>query len=377
MTSSSQPKQRQLPRGMRRLPSGRIQVRYRDPFARERSFTVDTISEARRRQAETRADLQRGHWFDPEGRRQTFGEFQKQWRAAWTVRGTTSSAADSRLRTHVLPRWRKAPLGAIDRLDVQTWINELGRSDLKASTIHSIYSLFHTIMEAAVDSQRIQSNPCRKIKLPPVDENIGQAISPEQAATLMAGFEDQMGATLALLTLGTGFRWGEGAGTRRGNLDLDGMLAYVVEPLHEARGKLWFEAPKSRTSIRDVPLCDAVATTVTTWLERVGPEADALLFLNRRGHPLRRSDFRKNVWDPARVKIDAKLRWHDLRDTYASWLEDGGIPRTVISELLGHKQGEHVTGRYLYAVPGVQDKVLSALTERIGPAVEAYRKRWE
>ena len=30
---------------------------------------------------------------------------------------------------------------------------------------------------------------------------------------------------------------------------------------------------------------------------------------------------------------------HDLRHTFATWLEDGGIPARVIDELMGHEAG--------------------------------------
>jgi integrase len=32
---------------------------------------------------------------------------------------------------------------------------------------------------------------------------------------------------------------------------------------------------------------------------------------------------------------------HDLRHTYATWLEDAGIPARVIDELMGHQAGSN------------------------------------
>jgi integrase len=32
---------------------------------------------------------------------------------------------------------------------------------------------------------------------------------------------------------------------------------------------------------------------------------------------------------------------HDLRHTFATWLEDAGIPSRVIDELMGHSGGRH------------------------------------
>lgn len=358
---------------MRRLASGRIQVRYRDQLGRERSFMCDTVTEAKRRRAEVKADLQRGQWFDPAALRQPFGEFVQRWKQARTVRDTTLAASDSRLNVHLLAKWQHYPIGSIDRLAVQSWINELTASDLQPSTVRSIYSLMHTIMEAAVDNRSIPANPCHKIRLPPPSDRESVALSPEQAAKLVSALHEP-GASLALFTLATGFRWGEGAGTRRRHVDLDEREVIVDQPLHEARGRLWFEAPKSRSSRRTVPLCAPVIVALAPRLER---EPAALLWTNTRGGPLRRSDFRDRVWAPARDQVVPGLHWHDLRATYASWLYDAGIPKAIVAGLLGHKltpddDGPRVTGRYLRAVPGVLDRVVSALSERIEPAAAAF-----
>ena len=361
---------------MRRLESGRIQVRYRDPGGRERSFTAETVTEARRRQAEVRADLSRGKWRDPAGLRRPFIEWATIWRQAWGARATTTAAADVRLKRYVYPKWRNWQLGAIDRVAIQTWVNELARTELSPATVVAIFNLLRSILKAAVDAELIPSNPAVRVKLPPVGTRDGRVLSPEEAAALIARFNDQRAAALTLLTLGGGLRWGEGAGLHRRSVDTEQSRLWIVEALHEARGKLWFEAPKSTSSVREVPIPAPLISSL-----QLPSEPDALLFPNATGGPLRRSDFRRRVWVPAKANVAPELRWHELRKTYASWLEDGGIPRITIAELLGHRvvaeTGEPVvTTRYIYSVPGVGDRVMKVLSEALGPAVAAYRQRW-
>ena len=372
---------------MRRLGSGRIQVRYRDPAGRQRSFTADTVTEARRRQAEVRADLSRGRWRDPANLRRPFGDWATTWRSAWTVRATTAAAGDNRLRRHIRPQWADWPLGAIDHVAVQSWVNRLAETELQPATVAAIFNLFRTIMQAATDAELIPANPCRRVKLPMVGDRSGTVLSPEQAARLVAAFPRQRGGTMCLLTLGTGLRWGELAGLRRADVDLNLSTVQVNESLHEAAGRLWWERPKSVSSLRTLPLPSELAKVLARWMDGLdvseSPPTYGLLFYHQRGGPLRRSDFRARYWKPAKeaAKVDDGLRWHGLRKTFASWLEAGGVPRVTISELLGHKitagPGEvPVTTRYVFSLPGVEERVIEVLAQALAPAIAAYAEKW-
>jgi integrase len=59
---------------------------------------------------------------------------------------------------------------------------------------------------------------------------------------------------------------------------------------------------------------------------------------------------------------------HDLRHTFATWLEDGGIPARVIDELMGHhasrsqdRSGSMIGLRYRHMTPGMQARIVTVL----------------
>ena len=72
---------------------------------------------------------------------------------------------------------------------------------------------------------------------------------------------------------------------------------------------------------------------------------------------------------------------HDLRHTYATWLEDAGIPSRVIDELMGHTGGRRNGGAggspmgrvYRETTPAMLARVTAALDERIGRAMGVAR----
>jgi integrase len=76
---------------------------------------------------------------------------------------------------------------------------------------------------------------------------------------------------------------------------------------------------------------------------------------------------------------------HDLRHTFATWLEDAAIPSRVIDELMGHASGRRDRGAggspmgrvYRETTPAMVSRVTAALDERIGhaQALAAYLLR--
>jgi hypothetical protein len=72
---------------------------------------------------------------------------------------------------------------------------------------------------------------------------------------------------------------------------------------------------------------------------------------------------------------------HDLHHTFATWLEDAGIPSRVIDELMGHTGGRRNGGTggspmgrvYRETTPAMLARVTAALDERIGRAMEVVR----
>jgi integrase len=69
---------------------------------------------------------------------------------------------------------------------------------------------------------------------------------------------------------------------------------------------------------------------------------------------------------------------HDLRHTFATWLEDGGIPARVIDELMGHQPGRRgerdgsmIGTRYRHMTAEMQARVVAVIGDRLGVALAA------
>jgi hypothetical protein len=64
---------------------------------------------------------------------------------------------------------------------------------------------------------------------------------------------------------------------------------------------------------------------------------------------------------------------HDFRHTYATWLEDAGIPARVIDELMGHEatgrsrqhQGSAMGAHYRHTTPEMAARAVEAIQQRL------------
>jgi len=64
---------------------------------------------------------------------------------------------------------------------------------------------------------------------------------------------------------------------------------------------------------------------------------------------------------------------HDFRHTYATWLEDAGIPARVIDELMGHEatgrsgqhQGSAMGAHYRHTTPEMAARIAAAIEQRL------------
>jgi integrase len=205
---------------------------------------------------------------------------------------------------------------------------------------------------------------------------------------------------------GAGLRWGECAGLTWSSVDLDRAVLRVVQVAEETHGGIVLRPyPKSRAGVRTVPLPDFLASALRQVHAEAGdPDPRALVFRDRVGRPLRRSNFRRRVWLPSLVRagllgqvvntgphryravwpdregvewsaefttereavacVAAKavggMRFHDLRHAYATWLVTDGVPINLVQRVMGHEQASTTLNRYTHTPDDYAARVLAA-----------------
>jgi integrase len=385
----------------RKRPGGRYQVSWRLDDGSQGAKTVATKDEALVLHAQKRLEIASGAWTGRQKGKLPFTRWDDEWWSMWSAdprrSPATLAAADNRRRRHLRPWFGERLIQAITPTTVRQWQAQLERR-VGYDTVMACRSLLFRVLQLAEDEGAILANPVRKVRPPKrevdPDQVFGQvrrrALTPEEAGELLAQFPLFWWDHVVVL-LGTGLRFGELAGLRRRRVDLDRAppVLQVVDVRYQAGrfGSGFKPRPKSDAGIRELPLAPTVVTAVRRQLPP-GDDPQALVFTGPGGgyHAkagartvLSAGNFRR-LYQRAAARAEGlghlDLRGpHDLRHTFATWLEDAGIPARVIDELMGHAGGrraEHgsAIGRvYRETTPGMTARVVAVLEARLAVAL--------
>ena len=210
----------------------------------------------------------------------------------------------------------------------------------------------------------ISDNPVRKTRLPRRDCNPERpVVTPQQVKRLIAALPEPA-KSIALLLVLTGLRIGELLALRWKNVNLDGKVLHVTESVYEGH----FDKPKTRRSVRAIPLGQEAASTLFTLRQDVsGPEQ--LIFAAHSGRPLCRRNLLQRQLRPTCKELGLPtITWHALRHCHATLLDAVGAPLGTVQALLGHASPEVTRQIYLHAIPEEQRRAVERVEKLlIGP----------
>ncbi len=330
---------------VRRLPSGRYQARYLGPDGIDRPApeTFATKGDAEVWLTLKEAEILRGDWLDPDAGRVAFGKYAARWIDDQVLKPRTEELYCGLLKNHLASAFGNVDLRDIRESDVRSWRKERLTAGPQQErpfgpvTVAKAYRLLHAILNTATDDRLIRRNPCR-IK------GAGQEDSPERAviplATLIELLDRMPPRYRALVLLATfaSLRFGELAGLRRGQVDLDGCAVRIIVSTAETDdGRLIDDDPKSQAGRRRVAFPKEIAPELRWHLERFAqPGDDGLVFIGPQGGRLRRSTFRR-TWTKARTAVGLPdLHFHDLRHTGNTMAAGQGASLRELMERMGH-----------------------------------------
>jgi len=272
---------------VRRLPSGRWQVRYYDHAGNRHTApaTFPSKADANRYLAQVEADLLRGAWTDPKLAQVTFGEWVERWRPTTAnLRPGTLVLYDYLLRRFLLPVFARVPLGQLDTMRVRAWLADLHRAgQVTPTTIAKAYRLLRRILNVAVEAGYLARNPCTVKGAGTEQAGEMRHASIPQLLALADAMPDRYRALVLVAGYG-GLRWGELVGLRRRHVDLGAARVTVAEQVAEVAGKYMVGSPKTDAGRRVVTLPLVAVDALTEHLDQyanTGP--DGLVFPKHAG----------------------------------------------------------------------------------------------
>jgi integrase len=223
----------------------------------------------------------------------------------------------------------------------------LGRKALKPKTYNNILTFLKSMLTWGVRVGYLATNPAADEERATLERHEMDFLTPEEIRRLIAHSREPY-ATLVYLAIFTGLRRGELLALQWGDVDWNRRKLRVRRTLY--RGT--FTRPKTPNAVRDVDLSPRTVETLRLCQIMYPPLASDLVFRTRDDHPLDPDNLVKRVFRPTLARAGIRrIRFHDLRHTYATLLINQGANIKYISKQMGHASVQITLDRYGHLLP--------------------------
>ena len=307
----------------------------------------------------------------------TFGEWMELWYKTYSkphIRLTTQLCYENRIYLHIIPSIGEIPLNKLTQSDLQKFYADLKKNGRKSKVerygtgvsdrlVRSCHATCRTALQKAVDEKLISVNPAIGCKLPPKKAQEMQVLTHEEMRRFLIQSKQDDFYELALLELATGMRRGEICALKWSDLDFEtGALHIQRQAYHVDRGVVISE-PKTKQSCRSIILPPSVLNVLRQYRETVDSE---WMFPSpvKEGEPLNPNGvYRKmvKILDRAQCK---RVRFHDLRHTFATTALEHGMDIKTLSAIIGHVSSATTLDIYSHITDEMQANAANKIEKR-------------
>lgn len=222
-----------------------------------------------------------------------------------------------------------------------------GKGGLSAKSVRDIMTVFRSISVYAAREYGVREI---YFTMPKTEQKKMEVLNADERRKLIRFLLANPNRTNAavLLCLFTGLRVGELCGLRWEDIDLKNNLISVNRTVqrvnHTGTSEVIVGSPKSRSSVRTIPIPEFVTTILT---EMVG-KSDTYLITGtaKPTEPRTMQNRFRRILNECGVRI---VNFHMIRHTYATVCVEHGFDPKTFSELLGHADASIALNRYVHS----------------------------
>ena len=278
-----------------------------------------------------------------------FGEWIDFWYQYYCKIGlkiTTQEGYESRIYKHIIPILGDIPLNKLTQNDLQkfyTGLKQNGRlryadilgKGLSDRLVRSCHANCRTALQRAVDDGLIKTNPAVGCKLPPKKAREIQVLSKEELKRFFIQAKYDGYYEIFIMVLATGMRRGEDMALKWKDLNFETGQLDIGRQVSRVKGKLIITEPKTKDSIRSIILPQNILNILKEYKKTVDSE---WMFPSPRVEGMPRDP--SAVYHQMQVVLERaeckKVRFHDLRHTFATTSVGNGMDIKTLSTILGH-----------------------------------------
>lgn len=258
-----------------------------------------------------------------------------------SVKHSTFVKYENILAHHILPFYKNCHINKIDSQSILLFFETKKKEDLSNSLLHSIKSVFSSILEYGIENYKMKPISLKNIRIPTVHK-LKQVLSFDDRNKIVtyAKTEKNPLSIGMLLALYGGLRLGEICALEWKHIDFKNQVIYVEGTVTRLKCKekqknkteVIILTPKSSSSCREVPLPDFLIKYLKSYK------------INSHDHYFIMSNSTQ-IYEPRRLeknfykfckKYKIQSNFHNLRHSYATDCVRNNVEIKALSEILGH-----------------------------------------
>ena len=295
-----------------------------------------------------------------------------------TLRASTRNNYENVIHNHVLPEIGKIPLNKLSQNDLQQFYGRLKKSGRKRLTeqygaglsgrmVRMCHAVCRSALERAVRDDLLHTNPAIGCKLPPKKAKEMQVLDREELQKFLIQAQADGYYELFLLDLCTGLRRGELIALQWEDLNFETGVLTVNKQVYTVNGELQIIPPKTKASVRKLVLPPAVLAVLREYRKKVDSR---WMFPSpvKADRPITPGVARRRLQTILERADCKRVRFHDLRHTFATLALENGMDVKTLSAMLGHVSAVTTLDIYTHITGDMQRAAAASIDRSIGKA---------
>jgi integrase len=301
------------------------------------------------------------------GRAATLDEFVEWWRENVLKLRKASSvkAAESHLRSHLLPRLGKLKLEELGQETIQQLVSVLS-TRVSRHTLLNILGTLGGILKIAKSNGYTCGDFSREELVIPAVKIAKQPrfFSAAEVGRILSAATEEPYRTMFWVAALTGLRAGEICGLPVHSVDLDHKTIGVTQSAWYGR----LQAPKSRSAVRTVPIPEILCDGLKAYLREWKPNPSRLLFATPTGKPHTANKVvQRKLWPILDSLKIPRAGFHAFRHAASTHLIDLGASPATVQAQLGHSDPRITISAYSHTVNKSQREAVERLAQILIP----------
>ena len=317
-----------------------------------------------------------------------FGEWMDMWFNCYcspAIRETTKDGYRTLIYNHIIPEIGDVPLNQLTQADLQTFYTRMKKCGrirnvdalgvgLSDRTIRGCHQRCRAALDKAVEERLISKNPAIGCKLPPKKAAEMKILTHNEMYRLLQQAKYEGYYELILLELSTGMRRGEILGLQWKDLDEKTGELRIERQISRINGKLTAVPPKTKQSIRSIILPMPLVELLMRYKESVESK---WLFPS----PVKEGDEPRDpqsLYHRTQLLLERagckRVRFHDLRHTFATMSLESGMDVKTLSAMIGHISSATTLDIYSHITNEMQVNAARKIDNSYGRDYEVYEE---